>query len=229
MNRERFRISAPAVLALALIYYLSPVDKLLAVLFPVLVHELGHILALRLLGLRICRFRVEMKGLCIGYRGYAGALGHTLAAAAGPAFGLFYALGASLLASRHQSSWLELTAGVSLLLSLFNLLPALPLDGGRILYHFSYSHPQGESHLLPALPLDGGRILYHILSALLEENQAERVSDIVSLAVGTILLGLGAYLMFCGLGLALELAAVWLLLSTGRRTLPARYHDIKIY
>ena len=203
MNRERFCISAPAVAALALIYYLSPVDKLMAVLLPVLVHELGHILALRLLGLRICHFRVEMKGLCIGYRGYAGALGHTMAAAAGPAFGLFYALGASLLAGRHQSSWLELTAGVSLLLSVFNLLPALPLDGGRI--------------------------LYHILSALLGENQAERVSDIVSLAVGTILLGLGAYLMFCGLGLALELAAVWLLLSTGRRTLPARYHDIKLY
>ena len=111
MNRERFRISAPAVVALALIYYLSPVDKLLAVLLPVLVHELGHILALRLLGLRICHFRVEMKGLCIGYRGYAGALGHTLAAAAGPAFGLFYALGASLLAGRHQSAWLERSVG----------------------------------------------------------------------------------------------------------------------
>lgn len=200
MRRERFGISAPAVAAAALLYYLAPTDKLLAVLLPVIFHELGHLLALRLLGLRISRFRIELKGLCMEYRGYAGGLGHALAAAAGPALGLLYALAASLLASRYSSAWLELTAGVSLLLSAFNLLPALPLDGGRILYHLS--------------------------AALFGERVAARVADIVSLAVGTVLLGLGAYLMFRGFGLALELAAVWLLLSTGLRTLPLNCHEI---
>ncbi len=200
MRKERFGISAPAVVAAALLYYLAPTDKLLAVLLPVIFHELGHILALRLLGLRICRFRVELKGLCMEYRGYAGGLGHALAAVAGPAMGLLYALAASLLAARYNSAWLELTAGVSLLLSAFNLLPALPLDGGRILYHLS--------------------------AALFGERAAARVTDIVSLAVGTALLGLGAYLMFRGFGLALELAAVWLLLSTGLRALPPHYNEI---
>lgn len=200
MRRERFGISAPAVAAAALLYYLAPTDKLLAVLLPVIFHELGHLLALRLLGLRISRFRIELKGLCMEYRGYASGLGHALAAAAGPALGLLYALAASLLASRYSSAWLELTAGVSLLLSAFNLLPALPLDGGRILYHLS--------------------------AALFGERAAARVADVVSLAVGTVLLGLGAYLMFRGFGLALELAAVWLLLSTGLRTLPLNCHEI---
>ena len=200
MRKERFGISAPAVAAAALLYYLAPTDKLLAVLLPVIFHELGHLLALRLLGLRISRFRIDLKGLCMEYRGYAGGLGHALAAAAGPALGLLYALAASLLASRYSSAWLELTAGVSLLLSAFNLLPALPLDGGRILYHLS--------------------------AALFGERVAARVADIVSLAVGTVLLGLGAYLMFRGFGLALELAAVWLLLSTGLRTLPLNCHEI---
>ena len=200
MRKERFGISAPAVAAAALLYYLAPTDKLLAVLLPVIFHELGHLLALRLLGLRISRFRIDLKGLCMEYRGYASGLGHALAAAAGPALGLLYALAASLLASRYSSAWLELTAGVSLLLSAFNLLPALPLDGGRILYHLS--------------------------AALFGERVAARVADIVSLAVGTVLLGLGAYLMFRGFGLALELAAVWLLLSTGLRTLPLNCHEI---
>ena len=200
MRKERFSISAPAVVAAALVYYLAPTDKLLAVLLPVILHELGHILALRLLGLRICRFRIELKGLCMEYRGYAGGLGHALAAAAGPALGLLYALAASLLAVQYGNPWLELTAGVSLLLSAFNLLPALPLDGGRILYHLS--------------------------AALFGERVAARVTDITSLVVGTTLLVLGAYLMFRGFGLALELAAVWLLLSTGLRVLPPQHNEI---
>ena len=200
MNGKGFGISPPAAAAAALAYYLAPVDKLLAVLLPVLAHELGHILALRLLGLRIRCFQIELKGLCIEYRGYTGALGHALAAAAGPALGLLYALAASLLAARFHSPWLELTAGVSLLLSMFNLLPALPLDGGRILYHLS--------------------------AALLGERTAARVANGFSLAVGAVLLGVGTYLMLSGCGLALELAAVWLLLSTGLRALPPNCHEI---
>lgn len=200
MSRQRFGISVPAAAAAAVVYYLTPVDKLLAVLLPALIHELGHLLVLRLLGLRICRFQMELKGLCIEYRGYTGALGHALAAAAGPILGLLYALAASLLGAQYSSQWLELSAGVSLLLSAFNLRPALPLDGGRI--------------------------LYHLLSALLEEGTAARVVDIASLAVGVALLGLGAYLMFQGMGLALELAAVWLLLNTGLRSLPPHCHEI---
>ena len=47
MRKERFGISAPAVVTAALLYYLAPTDKLLAVLLPVIFHELGHILALR--------------------------------------------------------------------------------------------------------------------------------------------------------------------------------------
>lgn len=201
MIRKGFGISAPAAVAAALVYYLAPVDKFMAVLLPVLIHELGHVLALRLLGLRISCFRIELKGLCIEYRGYTGAIGHVLAAAAGPALGLLYALAASLLAERPQSHWLELTAGISLLLSAFNLLPAFPLDGGMI--------------------------LYHLLAALWGEATAARVADGVSLAVGTLLLGLGAYIMFLGYGLALELAAVWLLLSTGLRVLPPNCHELK--
>lgn len=189
MNRERFGMSAAAILLAALIYFVADVDKILALLVPALVHELGHMFTLRLLGLRINSFRAELKGLCIAYSGYTGALGHAVAAAAGPLWGLIYAMAASFLSQRLGSPWLELSAGVSLLLSLFNLLPALPLDGGRIMYSLS--------------------------SAFLSQSSARKLTDLSSLAVGLILLALGAYLMFKGYGLAMELAAVWLLIYTG--------------
>ena len=48
---------------------------------------------------------------------------------AGPAAGLLYALAAM----RAAGQGLRMSGAVSLLLSCFNLLPALPLDGGRAL------------------------------------------------------------------------------------------------
>lgn len=189
MSREHFGISAAAILLAALIYFIADVDKILALLIPALFHELGHVFTLRLLGLRISGFRAELKGLCIGYSGYTGALGHALAAAAGPLWGLIYAMAASLLAQRLACQWLELSAGVSLLLSLFNLLPALPLDGGRILYALS--------------------------SPFMSETSARRLVDISSLVVGLMLLALGTYLMLRGFGAAMDLAAIWLLAYTG--------------
>ena len=189
MSREHFGISAAAILLAALIYFVADVDKILALLIPALFHELGHVFTLRLLGLRISGFRAELKGLCIGYSGYTGALGHALAAAAGPLWGLIYAMAASLLAQCLACQWLELSAGVSLLLSLFNLLPALPLDGGRILYALS--------------------------SPFMSEASARRLVDISSLVVGLMLLALGTYLMLRGFGAAMDLAAIWLLAYTG--------------
>lgn len=189
MSREHFGISAAAILLAALIYFIADVDKILALLIPAFFHELGHVFTLRLLGLRISGFRAELKGLCIGYSGYTGALGHALAAAAGPLWGLIYAMAASLLAQCLACQWLELSAGVSLLLSLFNLLPALPLDGGRILYALS--------------------------SPFMSEASARRLVDISSLVVGLMLLALGTYLMLRGFGAAMDLAAIWLLAYTG--------------
>ena len=53
------------------------------------------LLALLLLGLHIKGIRAELRGFCIEYCGYTGAVGHALAALAGPAAGLAYALAAS--------------------------------------------------------------------------------------------------------------------------------------
>ena len=82
---------------------------------------------------------------------------------------------------------LTLSAGVSLLLSLFNLLPILPLDGGRI---FS----------IIAAELLGGR-------------RGDVLTKALSLTLATALLMAGTLLMWRGEGTALTLAALWLLLA----------------
>lgn len=186
MSRGKIRVSVWAALLWAFLYDLSDPAVLAALLLPAAVHELGHVAALRLMGLRIDSLRLELKGFCIGYSGYTGAMGHALAALCGPVAGLWYAWAASWLGNRLGSSWLCLSAGVSLLLSLFNLLPAMPLDGGRI--------------------------LDCLARALLGERRGALLTEGAGLLVGGALLAAGLWLMFEGWGAALAVAALWMLL-----------------
>ena len=187
MSRSRFHISAGAVLAAALLLFFLDTATLWAIALPVAAHELGHVLALRLAGLRIRSFRAEMKGLCIEYSGFCGTAGHVFAAAAGPLAGLAYAFAASRWAKLSGSETAALSAGISLLLSLFNLLPVLPLDGGRIFSRLACS--------------------------LMGCGRGERLCRDLGLAVGTAALALGLLLMWQGMGAGLAAAAVWLLLA----------------
>ncbi len=180
---ERFSFEPLALLPAAMLLYLGSLGEIAAVLLPVLVHELGHAAALALLGLRIRQVRFELRGFCIEYYGDCSAVGHAFAAFAGPLAGLVWAIAAS--ARGNGADWLTLSAGVSILLSLFNLLPALPLDGGRILLNLS--------------------------CAVLGTRRGEKLTEAVSLFVGATLLALGLWLLLRGEGIAVLTASVWLL------------------
>ncbi len=178
-------VSAGAIVMAAVIYYICESKTIVAVLAAAVAHELGHLIAMEFLGFRVKRFRVEAKGFCIDYCGYAGALGHAFAAAAGPVAGLLYSVTASHFGNKMGLDWLCLSAGVSLILSIFNLLPAIPLDGGRILMSLS--------------------------CAFCGEQQGRVVCSSVSTVCGILLLGLGTFLMMKGMGAAVLISAIWLL------------------
>ena len=132
MKRPRFDFSAGAAFAAAaLLFFLRP-GELAALLPAIIVHELGHLAAIWALGLAPAGFRAEAGGFLIEVQGDAGPAGQGLIAAAGPLAGLLYAWAAARLSVAPGREWLALSAGLSLLLSLFNLLPVPLLDGGRL-------------------------------------------------------------------------------------------------
>ena len=190
MRPPRLEIGAGAAFGFAALCLFLTGEELLALLLPVTVHELGHLGALLALGFRPQSFRAEPGGFQIAYSGEGGALAHSLAAAAGPLAGLLYALAAAKLQPVLGFSWLYLSAGLSLALSLFNLLPALPLDGGQLLLQLACS--------------------------LLGQRRGERLLRLLSFATSALLLALGAALLLRGRGWGLLLAGAALLFSALR-------------
>ena len=187
MNGRRVTISLALTLAAAFIYYVVSIETAIAIALPVAVHELAHIIALRFFGLKVNSVRVELTGLCIDYCGFAEPLAHAAAAFAGPAGGFIYAYAASLIARETGCAWMELSAGISLLLSIFNLLPVLPLDGGRI--------------------------LLGLMTMLLGAQAGERVTYRISFAITAVLLAAGTALAFNRGSKAPAAAAIWLMLA----------------
>jgi Zn-dependent protease len=126
-------ISAGAALLFSALYFFDGSGLFSAMLAAALAHETGHLLALRFCGARVTALRLDVLGLRMDYRGALSHRREAVCALAGPAAGLLFAAAASRLGRQLGSEFLFCAAGVSLLLSAFNLLPALPLDGGTAL------------------------------------------------------------------------------------------------
>ena len=126
-------ISPGAVLLFSALYFFCGAEELAALLIAVITHELGHIAAIYLCGGRLHGLRISASGLCIDYSGTNSASGELTALLSGPAAGFVLAYAASRIGNANGNTLLLKTAGFSLILSVYNLLPALPLDGGRAL------------------------------------------------------------------------------------------------
>lgn len=121
------------LLALLLFSWTSSLALALAVFASVLVHEFGHSLLAQRLGVRIAGIELHFFG------GVAKMIDlpktprdEILIAAAGPLTSFVLGIGAYFLGITLQSPLLLTLASVNLVLAVFNLLPALPMDGGRI-------------------------------------------------------------------------------------------------
>lgn len=119
-------------MAAALIFFCGW-DELCALVLAAAVHESGHLLALWALGCRVKGLRLDGFGASIGIDGVISDEAVVLAALSGPVAGFVGAFLLSAIGREFGSPGLYRAAGLSLALSLFNLLPALPLDGGRVI------------------------------------------------------------------------------------------------
>ncbi len=128
MRRVCWTVRPGAALALALAWFLDERGLVPAALLAAAVHEAGHALALRLGGARVTRVTLGLSGAEMAYAGALTRGGEALAIAAGPAFGALWAL----LGLTAGGAFLRRSGAASALLTAFNLLPVLPLDGGRL-------------------------------------------------------------------------------------------------
>ena len=100
----------------------------------VVLHELGHALVARRLGVHISGIELSFFGGAAKMENMPRSADHEVAiAVAGPAVSLMLAgagLGLGLATHSELVSWI---GWINLILAAFNLIPALPMDGGRIL------------------------------------------------------------------------------------------------
>ena len=192
MKHRRFSLEVRpgAVVLLSGLYFLLPLRWYARLALTVTVHELGHVAALILCGAQVCGLRMEGCGLVLRCTPPEGALRTVTAALAGPA------AGAGLFCILRGLGYIA-CAELSLLFSCVNLLPVLPLDGGRA--------------------------LYAALSAL----AGERTLDVLGLVLPVALMVLGLALFARGFGLAPGVFGAWLALLQPGMTCQGVQHDVK--
>ena len=124
------------LLALVLVAFggLAGVGLVLLVFASVVVHELGHALVARQLGVRVSGIELSFFGGAAKMVQLPRTATHELLiAAAGPAVSLAiggFGLGVGSLLHSSLFLWIGYT---NFIIAAFNLIPALPMDGGRIL------------------------------------------------------------------------------------------------
>ncbi len=136
-------------------------EIVVAVLFGVLVHEVGHMLAMNRLGMGPARIFIVpfFGGAAVGQRPAASEWHGVLVALAGPAFGLLAAIPFfALYGWTGQGIWLGCVIAIAFI-NLINLLPAPMLDGSRALGPvLAKIHPMVEKVVL--LVIGGLAILW---------------------------------------------------------------------
>lgn len=129
-------------IAAACLLLLLPASWILAALTAAVVHEAGHIFAVLFFGGKIHRARISVTG-CVIECGEITEFGKLISILAGPVCSLM------LICFRRIAPQI---AVCGLCQGLFNLLPVLPLDGGRILqlllFHFCPYHASAAMNIL---------------------------------------------------------------------------------
>ena len=184
---RRFQLSAGAIFLLSALYFFGGIVSLSALLLAAAAHELGHIAAIKLLGGGIKTMRFEASGMCISMCGVNGAAAEITALLAGPAAGLIFAIICSYCGAKTANRLLLECAGYGAILTAYNLLPALPLDGGRA--------------------------VFALLSKAMGFERAKNIIELSGFITGLGLAAAGLAMLGKELGAALLIAGIWLLIA----------------
>lgn len=122
-RKIEFSISSGALLWLAILLLLLPLQWVVALVLAVCIHECAHAVAICLTGGRIQGVYIGGTGTVLVCQPMSG-MKELICAAAGP-------VGSALLLLLIR--WMPRTAVCGAVHGLYNLIPLFPLDGGRIL------------------------------------------------------------------------------------------------
>lgn len=122
---KRFRIMPVCFITYPALMYFCGVRLFAPLILAVLIHECGHLAALRIFSVKAVGFTVTPTGLDIR-RGACSYTAELVISLAGPAFGCAAAIVCFALGAQELFC-------ANLACSLVNLLPVMPLDGGAAL------------------------------------------------------------------------------------------------
>lgn len=135
------KISLPFFALITILYIFDRNAAFLPTFFAVCIHELSHIVAIKLCGGNIKKIDIRAFGIRIDvpeleYISYGREI---IIAAAGPVAGIITAVCASAAARAFGIEILGFFSGINLVISAINLIPVYPLDGGRIVLSLALS------------------------------------------------------------------------------------------
>jgi stage IV sporulation protein FB len=193
LSGTRLSIGLPIIIIATLFAIFGSLTQLLAILFALAIHETAHILVSRGLSANIKSIDIQPLGARITLQNDICSSGDECAiAAAGPLCSFFAACAcmAVITVMPQLKPGLDAFIDMNMTLALVNLLPALPLDGGRI--------------------------LRALLSYLFTLRTATKIAAGIGIILGVCMCGAGGYLLvegrvnptLLGIGLLLLFSAI---------------------
>ena len=167
------RISATVLIMPALMLIAGFFSEYTVIFFSMLLHEAGHIAAAGICGIKTDAVSVSVLGFSAKIPiSRCGKKELIFIYSAGPALNLLIFLAAFILEHMlaGEREYLTLLSVSNLLMGLFNLLPVIPLDGGRL--------------------------MYELLSGGIGSNAAGRAVRLLAWAVSSLMIGAGVYQLF---------------------------------